>query len=251
MTGNSADIVSRVKRLIPNRWFKWVAPYRDAVLGGLADSAAWNYTLIGYAKAQTRLATAYGIWLDILAFDFLGGTLTRDGLLDDAFRAVIRATILQERVTRAGMLSAVTKVTGLTPIIFEPWNTGDTGAYGNQAAGIIAGGQFGYGVGKGGYGSMNLPAQAFMQIYRLTPSGVPNVDGWTGTIGGYGVGAIEYVNSNTVLEGITDAVIYKVINLTKATGSVIWTLFTTPPQVITDDSGNPLVDGSSDTLVTK
>lgn len=250
-TGSSDDILSRVKRLIPSRWFAWVAPYRDAIIGGLSDSAAWNYTLIGYAKAQTRLATAYGVWLDILCFDFLGGVLTRGGMLDDAFRAVIKATILQERVTRPGMINAVMKVTGLAPTIFEPWNTGDTGAYGNKAIGQICGGQFGYGVGNGGYGNMNLTAQSLMQVYRSAPSGVPDVDGYDGAIGGYGVGAIEYVGSTTQLEGITDEVIYKVINLTKATGSIVWVAFTNPPQFLTDDSFNPLTDDSGHKLVTK
>lgn len=243
-TGNSSDIVSRVKQLIPGRWFAWVAPYRDAILGGLADSAAWNYTLIGYAKAQTRLATAYGVFLDIFCFDYLGGTLTRSGLQDDAFRTVIRATILQERVTRAGMISAVTAVTGKTPQVFEPWNTGDTGGYGNAARGVICGGQFGYGVGQGGYGNMNLPAQAFLQIHRLTPSGVPNVDGYGGKIGGYGAGAIEYVGNTTHLQGITDAIIEQVVNQTKPTGSIMWIAFTPATNVLTNDSNAPLTDAN-------
>ncbi|MBR0693690.1 hypothetical protein [Bradyrhizobium lablabi] len=246
----SDDIVARVKKLIPHRWFRWVAPYRDAIIGGLADSAAWNFTLIAYAKAQTRLATAYGIWLDIFCYDFLGGALTRSGLQDDSFRAVIRATILQERVTRAGMSNAVTRITGLVPLIFEPWNTGDTGGYAHQASGVISGGQFGYGVGNGGYGNMNLPAQVLMQVHRSAPSGVPGVDGYDGTIAGYGAGAIEYVGSTTQLEGITDALIYNQINMTKPTGSIAWISFTSPALVLTDDAGNPLTDGSN-LLVTK
>lgn len=223
-TGSSADIVSRVKSLIPNRWFAWAAPYRDAIIGGLADSAAWNYVLIGYARAQTRLSTAYGIWLDIFAYDFLGPYLTRNGLSDDTFRTVIRATILQERVTRAGMIGALTTITGNAPKVFEPWNTYDTGAYSNFASGQIYG-SMGYGVGRGGYGNMNLPGQALVTIQRSTPSGVPNVGGYGSSIGGYGVGQLEYVGASTAQVGITDAVIENTVNMTKPTGTTMWIQF--------------------------
>jgi hypothetical protein len=131
-TGSSADIVRRIHRVLPKRWFQWGAPIRDAILGGLSDSAAWCYDLIGYARAQTRLATAYGVWLDIFALDFLGRYLQRNGAPDDTFRAQIKATVLRERVTRKGMVNAVTALTGKAPWIFEPWNTGDTGAYSSR-----------------------------------------------------------------------------------------------------------------------
>lgn len=251
--GSSDNIGWRVWTKIPRRWFAWIAPVRDAVIGGVADSAAWNYTLIAYAKAQQRLATAYGVWLDVFAFDFLGGTLTRNGLQDDAFRALIRATILQERVTRAGMVAAVTSLTGNTPWVFEPWNAGDTGGYSNAAQGQICT-QFGYGVGKGGYGSMALPAQTFMTVYRGAPSGVPDVDGYGGVIGGYGSGAIEYVGGDTELSGITDDVIFQLINLTKPTGVVVWTRFDEvankpidiPARAITDSgNGNAVIMDSA------
>lgn len=228
-TGSSLDILGRVKRLIPNRWFKFLAPYRDAVMGGLSDSAAWNYTLIGYARAQTRLATAYGIWLDIFAFDFLGRALIRNGANDDVFRATIRATILQERVTRPGMASAVTTLTGIAPIIFEPWNTNDTGAYsGSRASGATQYGQMGYGVGKGGYGNMGLPAQVFMNVTRGAPSGVPGVGGYGNIIDGYGVGLIEYVGSQLAQTGITNGLIYQIITQTRPTGTTAWVAIGAP-----------------------
>lgn len=254
MIGSAANILDRVKSLLPGRWFSWVAPIRDAIVGGLSDPAAWSYALIAYARAQTRLATAYGLWLDILSFDFLGGELMREGMQDDAFRAMIRATVLQERVTRAGMISAITVLTGNTPWVFEPWNTGDTGAYSNAASGQTFG-QFGYGVGKGGYGSMILPAQTFMKVYRGSPSGVPDVDGYGGVIGGYGVGAIEYIGSAIKLQGITDAIIYRLINITKPTGSIVWTQFAegvntsvnVPSGALTDSGhGGALIIDSAD-----
>lgn len=228
VTGSSDYIVDRIKRTIPARWFAWVAPYRDAIIGGHADIASWCYGFIGYARSQTRIASAYGIWLDLIARDFLGDYLVRGGTSDDTFRARLRATILQERVTRKGMIAAVTAITGNAPVIFEPWNTGDAGAY--SGAGFVCG-QFGYGVGVGGYGSMKLPGQLFMRVKRSASSGVPNIGGWANkllgiiTPGGWGQGSLAYVNSSTKLSGITDDMIYDVINKTKPVGVTVWVKF--------------------------
>lgn len=231
-TGTPADIVERVKQLVPRRWFAWVAPYRDAVLGGLADSASWCYGLIGYTRAQGRLATAYGVWLDVIAYDFLGRFLIRRGSPDAVFRALIRATILQERVTRAGMINAVATLTGRTPSIFEPWNTFDTGAYSSPAAAGPKYGSMGYGVGRGGWGSMRLPCQVFMKVTHAAPSGIPGVGGYTNPVSGWGVGAIEYAGPLIGLSGITDQMIYDLIKYTKPTGVTSWVAIgaTDPPR---------------------
>jgi len=228
-TGTSVDILLRIKRLIPNRWFAWTAPMRDAILGGLSDAAAWSYGQIDYARSQTRLATAYGIWLDILCYDFLGRFLIREGLHDAPFRALIRATILQERVTRAGMINAVTILTTNVPWVFEPWNTYDTGAYsGRLDMGYAQYGSMGYGVGRGGYGNMNLPGQTFMRVWRAASSGIPGVEGYGGSVAGYGVGAIEYAGPLLNPTGVTDDIIYRLISMTKPTGSTVWTAIGAP-----------------------
>jgi hypothetical protein len=249
-TGSSADILSRVKQLIPKRWFAWVAPYRDALLGGLSDSASWGYGLIGYARAQTRLATAYGVFLDILCYDFLGRNLQRAGTPDDTFRAVIRATVLQERVTRAGMINAVTLLTGTAPSIFEPWNTFDTGAYSAAPGRGPQYGSMGYGVGRGGYGSMILPAQVFMQVFRSGPSGIPGVGGYGNNEGGYGVGALSYAGPTVEQSGVTNQMIETIINLTKPTGSTMWIAFAAAsnPILLSSEGGTLLTDETADQL---
>src|SRR6266704_1439039 len=248
-TGSSLDIVSRVKQLIPTGWFRFAAPYRDAIIGGVSAAAAFCYTLITYARAQTRLATAYGIWLDILAYDFLGRFLTRNGAQDDAFRRIIRATILQERVTRAGMINAVTALTTNTPKIFEPWNTFDTGAY-TGLPGTPLYGTMGYNVGQGGYGNMILNDQAFMIVARGSGSGVPLVDAYGGNVGAYGAGAIEYVGLKSELWGITDAMIYQLISMTKPTGTTVWVAFQAPASIITTEAGVVLTDDGGHPLTT-
>jgi hypothetical protein len=224
-TGDAQDIQDRVKRLMPPRWFAWVAPLRDAIIGGLSDVSAKRYAFIQYVRLQTRLATATDLWLDVFSFDFLRRFVLRQGLSDDVFRKVIRATILQERVTRKGMSDALTQLLNIAPFIFEPWNTNDAGGYNapNVAYGMV-----------GGWGSLQYPAQVFMKLSRsgLAPSGVPSVAGWyrgQGSIGpgGYGQGNIEYVGMATAQIGVTDDVIYRVIAQTKPTGVTAWVQFGT------------------------
>jgi hypothetical protein len=219
-TGDRDDILERVKKLIPHRWFSWVAPYRDAVIGGLADGAAACYGLYQYAKAQSRLTTSTGPFLDVIAYDFLGRYLRRGGMADATFLSRIKATILQERVTRKGMISMLTALTGNVPIIFEPWNTRDTGAYSGPSAKY---GSMGYGVGRGGYGNMNLPAQVFITVQRGGGSGVPGIAGYGTSIGGYGQGAIQLIGPDSETVGTTLDDIYAAIEATKPTGVTAWT----------------------------
>lgn len=216
MIGDSNDILSRVKLVLPKRWFAWTAPLRDAVLGGLSDSAAWCYSLITYAQTQSRIGTATGPWLDIIAKDYLSWHLQRRGTSDDLFRARILATILQERVTRAGMINAITALVGTPPKIFEPWNTFDTGAYGVAASGLA------YGKG-GGWGSMVLPSQVFIQVVHGNPPLTPNIAGYHTYLGGYGVGSIEYISPSQEAGFVEASQIYDIINTTRPTGSIAWT----------------------------
>lgn len=230
-TGSSADIVERVKVLLPKRWFAWAAPYRDAIIGGLADVATTLYALIAYARLQVRVATATGIWLDIIAYDFLGRYLYRAGLADDDFQALIQATVLQERVTRPGMVSAITKLVGIPPQLIEPWSPNDCGGYGMQ--------NVGYGR-AGAWGSIALPNQVFIKISRnaLAPSGVPWVDGYGGWAAGYATpatspstltsttfGASQYIGSGIAELGITDDVIERIIGATRPTATIAWIKF--------------------------
>jgi hypothetical protein len=243
--GDSNDILRRVKLTIPSRWFAWIAPLRDAVLGGISDEAAWCYSWIKYAASQARISTASGPFLDLIAYDFLGRHLSRGTSSDHTFVAKIKATILQERVTRAGMINAITQLTGNTPAIFEPWNTADAGGYSGTTGvasnstntlcitsmlmgmGGVAGqinlvGNFAYGK-AGGWGNMNLPNQIFIKVKRGGGSGIANVAGYGSPLGGYGVAAIEYAGPSVEQSGITDQDIYDVINATRPTGSLAWT----------------------------
>ena len=219
-------------------------------MGGIADVAAWSYSLLTYARMQTRLATASGLWLDLLAYDFLGLYLRRKGLNDEAFRTKIRATILQERVTRAGMASVLTQITGRAPTIFEPWNTGDAGAW-NQgvigwsgaAAGTQPGGGWnvasgwdtnasGYNIqtssyqgsgGAGGWGTNLMPSQVLIQTFPPLSQGVPFVGGWNQGPSAWNGGITEFIDDSANLVGaLTEADVYATVAATKPTGVVAW-----------------------------
>ncbi|WP_024516864.1 hypothetical protein [Bradyrhizobium sp. Tv2a-2] len=256
VTGTPANIQNRVQGVVPRRWWSWTAwntGIVSAIVGGLSDLASWCYSLIPYAKAQTRLATAYGVWLDIWSYDFLGMVLPRNGAIDDAFRVLIKTMILQERVTRAGMSNVINQLTSAAPAVFEPWNTGDTGAYSSPRANGFKCGQFGYGVGNGGYGNMNLPGQVFIGLFRTGFSGIPNVDGWGGSSAGYGVGTIEYAGKYTTLTGITNQMILDAIENTKPTGVTCWVTFlgSPTPSILTSESGAILTSENSSELLAK
>lgn len=213
-TGDTTDILTRIKQVLPPRWFAYTAPLRDAVLGGLSDQLAWAYSFIAYAKQQTRITTSTGFFLDLTAYDYFGRFIRRRaGELDAAFMPRIKKEILRERVTRVGMVEALTDLTGRAPIVFEPCNTSDTAGYGTHC---------GYGV-AGGYGNVALNNQVFLTVYRTGLQGVPGVDGYGGSIGGYGAGAIEYVGPNMIVGAVTDSDIYSTIEATKPSGAICWT----------------------------
>jgi hypothetical protein len=251
-TGDSNDIVQRVKQLISGRWFSWTAPIRDAILGGLADSASWCYSWITFTRTQSRIATSTGLFLDLISYDFLGRHLPRNGTVDSVFRSKILATILQERVTRHGMFTALKTLTGTKPQIIEPWNTGDCGGWdiamswaGSSPASGPAGGfdiACGWdvagewdvpafiaatvGAGAGCWGDTDLPAQCFIIVTPPGLAGVPNIPGWDSFQGAWDVGTIELVDQSLITGAVTNGDIYDTINTTRPTGTICWTQIT-------------------------
>jgi hypothetical protein len=214
-TGSSVDIANRVKQLLPKGWWRFTAPLRDAILGGLADLASWSYSLIDYAKLQTRVAWATGIWLDIISNDFFGLNLPRKTNENDTnFRARIQKELIRERVTRAGMISAVSDLTGTLTTVFEPWNTGDTGAWDN--------GTFAYDV-SGGWGDTILPAQSFLNVQPPGLQGIGGVGGWDSGYLAWDGGIGMWADMSLITGAVTTADIYATINKTRPVGSIVWT----------------------------
>ena len=227
MTGDTQDIVGRLRSVLPGRWFPLTAPgsasttpILDGLLNGLASAWSWLYGMISYANRQTRLATATDVWLDLIALDFFGFGLQRAANEPDSqYRARIQANLLQPKSTRAAVAKAITTLTGKAPTIFEPANTSDTGGY--SLGGV------GYGV-AGGYGNLSLPFQAFVTAYRPSGGGVATVGGYGNPTlfphgaGGYGVGAIEYASTSMVSGQVTDAMIQSVVTATMPESTIAW-----------------------------
>lgn len=220
MVGDQQDMQSRLMAVLPSRWFPDEAPVLGAVLQGLASAWAWVFGTLQYVKAQTRIATATGVWLDVIAQDFFGSSVIRAvGQQDDAFRSRIQLALFQERGTRGAVYTILEELTGRTPVVFEPRQTGDTGGYGS-----VHGGGSGLAYGRaGGWGSLMLPFQCFVTAYRPAGAGIAFVSGWAGGAGGYGVGAIEYADLTMVQGQVTDSDIYAAVASVLPAASIAWT----------------------------
>jgi hypothetical protein len=215
-TGDANDCLTRIKSLLPNRWFPDSTPVLDALLAGAAWALSLIYSLVQYAQIQTRIATATDGFLDLISFDFFGNNLPRNQQeLDAPFRARILATLLRPKATRPGMISVLTALTGRAPIIFEPARPLDTGAYGASICG--------YGV-AGGYGSLLLRAQAFIVAFRASSSGIPFVAGYGSSSGGYSTASrAEWCSLSQIQGAVTDSDIFATVASTEAAGVQCWT----------------------------
>lgn len=243
-TGDSDDMLGRLKSLIPYRWFANVAPIRDAVLGGVADSLAWCYSYVDYARLQTRLKTATGVWLDIAALDFLGLRFRRKkGQADASFSIALRKEIFRERATRPGMYAAVHDLTQTYVKIFEAFNPQDTGGFGAQWA---------LSEDASAWGSTNYPWTMFITAQVPLGAGIPYLSGLNDAPSGFlGAsapdpwapqfspefgGSVYTIGGDFALADITKVTglvtnqdIYDTINATRAAGITCWVNIGPPP----------------------
>ena len=141
MIGDATDMLRRLKAVLPARWFADDSPILDGMLTGLSWGWTWVYGLLTYVRAQTRIATATDVWLDIIAQDFFATRVfRRPSELDNVLRRRIQRELVRERGTRAAVISVLTDLTGRMPQVFEPARPADTGGYGSATAGGAGGG---------------------------------------------------------------------------------------------------------------
>ncbi len=205
MTGDLSDFISRIRAVLPKRWFADQTPNLTAIISSIATPWTWLYGLLTYAGWQTRIGTATDSWLDLIALDFLGQGLPRQsGETDTSYRARIKHALLRSAATRSAISSCMENLTGSAPRIFEPANCGDTGAYAT-AAGVsaIAGSGLAYGL-AGGWGDLNMPLQFFVTVQRPPTPGVAMLAGYRTTAGGYDGGSIAYADLSLLPGQITD-----------------------------------------------
>lgn len=214
MTGDTDDMLARIKAVLPARWFPDVTPLLDGVITGLADAASWLYALLANVKLQTRIGTATGGFLDMIANDFFGARVTRfPGQGDAAFRTRIETELLRERGTRPALISVLEDLTGRTPVIFEPARPADTRAWG------VA---LGYGA-AGGWGSLMLPFQCFVTAFRPVGQGIGPVTGWGAGAGGWGTGVIGYGSMDMAASDVSDDDINAAIAGVMPVAAIAWT----------------------------
>lgn len=205
MTGDLTDIVSRLCNVLPKRWFSEQSPNLKAILTCIATPWVWLYDVISYVVMQTRLRTATDEWLDLIANDFFGQKIKRKSSeADFAYRLRIQTALLRGAATRAAVSAGMEYLIGTKPVIFEPANCMDTGSYAaltgnpNMPATGFAYGQ------AGGWGSLGLPFQFFVSATRPVMPGVSMLAGYGTSGGGYGEGAISYVDLALLPGHVTD-----------------------------------------------
>jgi hypothetical protein len=128
-TGDIPDLVYRLRANTPP-WFpnQGAAPVVDGVLTGIATLLSYVYQLIQYARAQSRIRTSSGGWIDLIAWDYLGSRFTRmPGESDNAFLARLLPELVRRRVTRAAIQQAVQQLTGFPVRVIEPEQLTDVG----------------------------------------------------------------------------------------------------------------------------
>ena len=224
-TGDVTDIKARLRQLMPP-WFPAVgqAPVIDAVLTGVATLLASTYALIAYARAQTRIATAYGPFLDLVAWDYFGGVFLRyTGEADAAFRARILQQLILPRVTRQAIQSALQTLTGYKVRVIEAWSPADVGVLGTIYLDVDNA------TTPGRITDPSLLCQFFIEC--VLPLTQP-----------YGNNAMPALNQNIYLDASTtgyifdpepgssaEQIVYDFVNAMRAAGVICWLRFVPAP----------------------
>lgn len=214
-TGDVADFVKRLSASLPQGWFGENPTLVNDLLTGFATLDSFIYGLIAYIVLQMRIQTATGDNLDLIACDYFGDILTRNHCIrDDVFRQLILSTLLQEQATRQGMFNAVKNLTGNDPLIIEPWNYADLGAFNVPIWGFNTAGGFGSGA----------PYNFWIVVYVTSPIdttyGGFNGDTWGWSVFGSGANGAYLSESNDNHCGLKDAEIIDLINRVKVYGTV-------------------------------
>lgn len=208
--GDQADVLSRLKALVPSSWFRQQHAEVDAVLSGAAEAQSFVYSLIQYAKQQTRIASSTDGFLELTALDFFGIRFPRlSNETDAAYSARIIKEIFRERATRHGISQALLDLTGYAPILQEPANPNDTWAWDESFWDV------------GTLGSTQNNNQIFVTAYRPAGGGIANTPGWDS---GYWDTTFSWVDQTLVVAPVTDAQIYATVAQTVAAGVTAWVM---------------------------
>jgi hypothetical protein len=220
MAFDQQTIVQRIKATLPARWFGENTPILDTVLNSLAAGWVDLLALVDYLVMQTRIGTAFDGWLDLVAKDFFGHRIQRRlQETDTSFHQRISTELLRDRCTRSAIYDTLLEMSGRPPLIFEPTNPQDTGCY--STANTTEPGCFGYCI-SGGWGNLNSPFQAFVTAFRPVLPGIAMINGWGGSIGGFGAGLSSFTSSSTNSSWADDSEVYETVARAAAIGTIVW-----------------------------
>lgn len=244
---DQAAMLGRLSSLLPASWFGTgltevndvigspAIPVLTTVLSGPAYNLAWIYVLYQYVLKQSRIATATGVWLDRISYDFFGTNLPRrSGETDNLFRVRIINEILRPRSTRVAIALALFNLTGVSGQVTELWNPFDCGGYDQGVMGYDFAGM---------YGDLALNNQFFVVAFRPFGSGIANIEGYDNPIGAYDFGSFEYIDMSSITGPILDSEIYATIASTLAAGTTAWTIIESVDNV-SGAAGEPLFFGA-------
>lgn len=211
MTGDIDDCHGRLLVALPSGWM--AGPVVSALLYGVATVLAFCFALLGAVRAQARITTASGDQLDLVAADFFGNALLRSaGEPDASLRARIKAGLFRERGTRKAAVQVLEQLTGYKPLIAEPFQATDCGAYGQALSG--------YGS-AGCYGSQQCPASAFITAFHAPGPWAGNLPGYGNANTGYGAPRGAYLPAAS-LEDAGNQPIYAALEAARPEGVVWW-----------------------------
>jgi hypothetical protein len=213
-TGSDDDIKSRMISVHPLGWFPDEDPVRDVATSGLAWAYGRIWDFLMFVKAQTRLKTTAGAFLDLYALDFFGLRFRRrPGQNDDAFRAAVAKEIVRERVTRTGLVNAVADISGQKVIAWEPWHGGDCGGYDTNKLAYDD---------TGRWGSLDHPRQIFLDAVQPKGEGIKHSGGFDALPGGLNTAPLTMGDERMISGPVTRADIYRTIRSNKPAGVIVW-----------------------------
>lgn len=199
------QVVDRLFGYLPP-WFADNNPVLNAFLQGAGTVFAFIYNDLLYAQMQTRIATASDEFLDFIGYDFYGDTLLRcPNESDNDYRERILSSLFQERATFSGMFTALQKLTGRDPIIWEAFNGGNNyynHAYYNHT-----------------FAGFNAPYQAWITVYRPLPV-VTNTTAFLNNTA-FATAESYYGAASQSVSCISDEDILYTIDITKPSGTLM------------------------------
>lgn len=207
-TGDVKDMAARIAATLPP-WVPTSLPIINAVLTGIAKGFSSVYVLLQFMRAQSRVRTASGGFLDLISLDYFGTNMVRrTGEPDATFQARLLKELLRPRVTVAAIRQMLIDLTGRIPIITEPGNPANIGGLDTGPLALDI----------DGCSIVVAGNQVFITAFRPQGNGVPLVSGADSFESGLDIGFLSLIDLSQITGNISDTEITAQILRTVAAG---------------------------------